>query len=66
MSAVVQAYDPNDRAYVAIEVASGNIIARQAQPFRNKVTGELMEEVEPLERIRPQRQAQSDPLDAYR
>lgn len=66
MSAVVQAFDPNDGNYVVFEVKSGKELMRQPRPFQSKTTGVLMDEVEPLELIRTESKGASDPLEAYR
>lgn len=60
MSEMVQAFDPNNGDYVAIDVATGKFVKRSPRPFEN------LDEVEALERIQPERQAPVDPLARYR
>lgn len=60
MSAFVQSFDPNERVYVKIHVASGDVVGRQVQPYPS------IDEIEPMELERPVRQAVADPLEAYR
>ena len=45
MSEMVQAYDPNEGDYVAIDVASGRFVKRSPKRF------EHLDEVEALERV---------------
>lgn len=66
MSEVVQAYDPNEGDYVAIEVRTNTILGRQSRPWVNTATGQPMEEIEPLERIQPVWVGSSDPLRDFR
>lgn len=60
MSAFAQSFDPNERVYVKIHVASGDVVGRQVQPYPG------IDEIEPLEHERPVRQGIADPLEAYR